>query len=960
MLRASILSRSRSAVQVQPGQQQAEPPSQGELPPAVSDSIVIGPSTFLHNASVSLTIIPCLVVMLIFGGERSLVLFTCGSLISYALDFNGFQDTTLLSIWSTAALMAVSLIASSMHMFRISMYNVAFVYILLLVLACTACWASLQFRYLQDVSPRIVLMMERSIFAILPCAVPPLLSWALIAYSTTSSAMPYYYLMFTAACYVLYSVPTVSSYRKGRRGSLLNETLVLSRFESFVHLLHLLVAPTVVNVALNHHHLWTTWDDLAQSLFLAVAPVIVFAAMSPLDSWHCLGVSESTAKAASKMIALAGVVVVTWCAEVRFIRHAIHDVISVPQPFGDFLVSSAIYMLVFLAYWHVTSRDSGGSVLFQAISVASGLLLSIAIGMPLFVKPFPVAALFFLVRFIGTKSMKDYLLFVLCSVICTLWFIDKTFWWIEFEFESLPMSLFHVSLCVLLLTLATLIVPGCMGIRKPRDRNDMKSFEFVDALFVFQGFGLLFCEGVLYQQGIGMYPPICVITTSAAGLLICGHLLNISKISVTVATIAGNLYIAKLGVLFWPVPLALLTSVLLCVIISPMTIALPLLVGKHSDSQQDLDLFVQNTTSARSPILVPRFIALVVVCLLTRHTLLTSVLTSILSHAPNEALVLGLTFAFIGLCGFSITSVVEVSIRKTAGSFLLFGASLALLQPNLSLFSSFLTLKGLPTESDPSDGAAWLVILGCLVVAAAGVLVPSEVVVPRLCAALVGGALIGLHVYHSFLPSSLLAGMFVVTEAALFVTWLVLFVRPASSGSSILNIITSLLQCFCLFSVLLAPVMIGSISLPGAAENLSLLRSSFVALWAVANLVIALLVKIQLSNEKTSKKFSRVDWSWLPTQVPSFFSLNMSFVTFYQANVSVIIAAFLLFILGCALLGSTHMIAIYVSPIMVHHLSTMPLLRIVSYAHTTCISSLHTRILTFSLALRTIGATPLS
>jgi hypothetical protein len=364
-----------------------------------------------------------------------------------------------------------------------------------------------------------------------------------------------------------------------------------------------------------------------------------------------------------------------------------------------------------------------------------------------------------------------------------------------------------------------------------------------------------------------MYPPICVITTSAAGLLICGHLLNISKISVTVATIAGNLYIAKLGVLFWPVPLALLTSFLLCVIISPMTVALPLLVGKHSDSHQDLDLFLQATTSPRSPILMPRFIALVIVSLLTRHTLLTSVLTSILSHAPSEALVIGVAFAFIGLCGFSMTSIVEISIRKTAGSFVLFGASLALLQPNLSLFSSFLTLKGLPTENDPSEGAAWLVIIGCIVVAASGVIVPPEVVIPRLCAALVGGALIGLHVYHSFLPSSFLAGLFVVVEASLFVSWLVLFVRPASSGSSILNIVTSLLQCFCLFSILLSPVMIGYITAPGAAENLALLRSSFVALWAVANLVIALLVKIQLSNEKASKQLSRVDWSWLPTQV---------------------------------------------------------------------------------------------
>jgi hypothetical protein len=870
MLRANILSRRRSAPVVDSGQSLAEPPSKGDLPPAVTDSIVVGPSTFLHNASVSLTIIPCLVVMLIFGGERSLVLFTCGSLISYALDFNGFQDVTLVSIWSTAALVAVSLIASSMHMFRISMYNVAFVYILLLVLTCTACWASLQFRYLQEVSPRIVLMMERSIFAILPCAVPPLLSWAIIAYSTASTAMPYYYLMFTAVCYVLYSVPTVSSYRKGRRGSLLNETLVLSRFESFVHLLHLIFAPTVVNVALNHHHLWTTWDDLAQSLFLAVAPIILFAAMSPLDSWHCLGVSESVAKKASKIIALAGVVVVTWCAEVRFIRHAIHDIISVPQPFGDFLVGIPIYMLVFLVYTHVTSNASSGSVLFQVIAVTSGLLLSFAIGMPLVVKPFLVAALFFLVRFIGTKSMKDYLLFVLCGMICTLWFVRKTFWWIDFEFDSLPMSLFHISLCVLLLTLATLIVPGYMGIRKPRDRNDILSFELVDALFIFQAFGLLFCEGILYQQGIGMYPPMCVITTSAAGLLICGHLLNMSKISVTVATIAGNLYIAKLGVLFWPVPLALLTSFLLCVIISPMTLALPLLVGKLSDSHQDLDLFVQTTTTSRSPVLVPRFIALIVVSLLTRHSLLTSVITSILAHSPNEALVLGTTSIFIGLCGFSITSVVEVSIRKTAGSFLLFGASIALLQPNLSIISSFFTLKGLDTVDDPSDGAAWLVIIGCLVVAAAGVLIPTEVVIPRLCAALVGGSFIGLHVYYSYLPSSMLSATFVVAEAALFVSWLVLFVRPASSGSSILNIVTSLLQCFCLFSVLLTPIMIGTVTLPGAAENLSLLRSSFVAIWAVANLIIALLVKIQLSGEKSSKKFSRADWSWLPTQVLPF------------------------------------------------------------------------------------------
>jgi hypothetical protein len=140
-----------------------------------------------------------------------------------------------------------------------------------------------------------------------------------------------------------------------------------------------------------------------------------------------------------------------------------------------------------------------------------------------------------------------------------------------------------------------------------------------------------------------------------------------------------------------------------------MTLVLPLLVGKNSESQQDLDMFLQATTTVRSPVLVPRFVAVVIVSLLTRHTLLTSVLTTILTHAPNEALVLGLTSVFIGLSGFSITSVIEVSIRKTAGSFLLFGASIALLQPNLSILSSFLTLKGLPTGC-MNNGTPWVLL----------------------------------------------------------------------------------------------------------------------------------------------------------------------------------------------------------------------------------------------------------
>jgi hypothetical protein len=95
-----------------------------------------------------------------------------GTLVSYILDRFALRDATFIAIWVSVISTITTVFVASMHLFAVSMFNIALIYNMLICAATFGLWATLQFSFFQRQSPRIVLIFERLLFAVLPAFVP--------------------------------------------------------------------------------------------------------------------------------------------------------------------------------------------------------------------------------------------------------------------------------------------------------------------------------------------------------------------------------------------------------------------------------------------------------------------------------------------------------------------------------------------------------------------------------------------------------------------------------------------------------------------------------------------------------------------------------------------------------------------------------------------------------------------
>lgn len=132
--------------------------------------------------------------------------------VIYMMDYYGWREGTLISLWVTVVSASITLFLSSMHLFQISVYNIALLYNMLALCFSAGLWGSLQFSSLQRQHPRAVLLMERLLFALMPATPPVILTWAAIAVAG-SSAAPWFVVAFFGIGLVLYVLPCRSSFR---------------------------------------------------------------------------------------------------------------------------------------------------------------------------------------------------------------------------------------------------------------------------------------------------------------------------------------------------------------------------------------------------------------------------------------------------------------------------------------------------------------------------------------------------------------------------------------------------------------------------------------------------------------------------------------------------------------------------------------------------------------------------
>jgi hypothetical protein len=439
------------------------------------DTIFFRYNRFQYNARIAAFLLPAAGVLVVFGGKLTMTSLSGGALLSYIFDFQGFRDATFVTVWVSVFAAIISLFAASTHLFVVTMFNVALVYNMLITCACIGLWATLQFTFLQREHPRLVLIFERLLFAVAPASPCVVITWAVIAYNGMHAA-PFVLLAFMTAAFYLYVLPVRSSFRvigKGRTvvpSPVLEELdeIVLGRFETAVQTVAYVILPCFFKVAVHHTHLIASKDDIADLVLLVAVPMLVVVSLASKGSLWWLGLSAATTSWLKKVLIIALVLVIVGCVEVRVIFHSLSHYIKLPAPYNYIAVTTSLYLLALIALAHFGGMfESKAAAFFLTLMAMGGAGTGcVALGMPWFMVPFAAAGGFFWVRFYYHRRLSDYLAFVGTAAVAVVWFTIRTFFFLDFEFDPLPMSLKHVCLVLMLVVVGALLIPGLVAAKR--------------------------------------------------------------------------------------------------------------------------------------------------------------------------------------------------------------------------------------------------------------------------------------------------------------------------------------------------------------------------------------------------------------------------------------------------------------------------------------------------------------
>ena len=330
------------------------------------------------------------------------------------LDFYGWKEGTLISLWVTVLSSTITIFLSSFHLFSITFFNVALVYNMMAVCVAAGIWGSLQFTSLQRQHPRMTLLLERLLFALMPSSPPVIMTWATIAV-TGSSPAPWYLLLYLTVGLFLFVLPVRSSFRvlgKGRSrkvGPAMDELdeLVMGRFETSAHIMCYGVFPSLIKTAVHHSHMYNTYDDVADVLLLHCIPILVIIVASEWGSLWWVGMKLEQIRTTRNVLGALMLFAVVGGIEVRVIFHSFRHYIKLSYPYDYAVITAGCYSLALIGIAHFSGvlRRSFGMVLLTTLGAISILSFEVALGMPWYMLPFGAAGAAMCARFYYHRSV---------------------------------------------------------------------------------------------------------------------------------------------------------------------------------------------------------------------------------------------------------------------------------------------------------------------------------------------------------------------------------------------------------------------------------------------------------------------------------------------------------------------------------------------------------------------------
>jgi hypothetical protein len=392
-----------------------------------------------------------------------------------------------------------------------------------------------------------------------------------------------------------------SSFFSSSSSNLIARPPICGRVDNAAQTILCALLPGLFHICIYHKVLFFNWDQLAMFGLLLAVPSLVIASR-PNSLWWFDSPSSSLSPTSSnrlplsqrirRLIFLVAGAILLGCLEYRVIFFSFHHFIAAYPPWSYIFVTLAIYSLAYFVVAHFTSGfgiiskpiSEGISTRDKSISLGAAMIgagaIGLTLGTPLYFMPFPVLNAYFFVNFYYHKKFSDYLGFLITVTLFLVWFMRKTFWFLDYQFGEGgdTISLQTTAILLVSMFIFSFLVIGVAIVNQ--NQNLVGLFLFIHSLGVSALEHVMYVhqhehDEVAYSAASFLpkdivYPGYFVIFTSLVGSFLACRLESEKKISNTFSWLTASIYLSKFALLLAPLRFSHLAAFSLVASISPL------------------------------------------------------------------------------------------------------------------------------------------------------------------------------------------------------------------------------------------------------------------------------------------------------------------------------------------------------------------------------------------------------
>ena len=561
------------------------------------------PQSFKYNGRVAIALLPSLAALAIYGGSQvAAVLVVClhppavhlfssprhstphtftilpprqqvGFMGAYILDGMRFKEGSFTAVWATMAVAHIALVYNALYIDNDIPTSQDLLALLMcaLTLFLTGVWATLQFKWIQLQHPAVAVAFEKTLIVGCIPVGAGMHTWG-VALSSGMDNTPFLLAFDICVLYYLFALPLQSSFShsnySGRRQQQQQQLGIgggasastpgpgppplQSRFDAISAFLLTSLLPAATYVAIHSATLFQSLVHFWSLCLLASGPLLFISSIKEGKGLWFLGRSGAAdaLRSVFVLVSLAGFLA---GVEGRIVFHSFGQYIRLAAPYSYIAITLALYGVAALGLLYISGAlgEEVAGVLAGPVAMVSASVGGLVMGLPVWVLPAPLIASAGLALFFDSRTLRDYLIFVVGAIATGVWFLWRHFWLLkDIDLDGLPLR----TLCVLL---AIAMVPAFLipGLLYSGAKHGLVSIPLL-----LQAGLLCFIEERLFAGDHAaitynvhpMFPAFLVVATSLAGLTVARRLAVQGSIGVVEAYFLQCAYGAKAAMLVVP------------------------------------------------------------------------------------------------------------------------------------------------------------------------------------------------------------------------------------------------------------------------------------------------------------------------------------------------------------------------------------------------------------------------